>query len=168
MRARGALSWGVRCAGAAQILAAAAAVVGLASGAARVGGDRLARADDHPLIPAFSAWTGSYVCAQGTTALRLSLVVRGGSAAIATFEFGPHPDNPKLPSGEFLLTGTVRLLSRGQLQVKLVPDRWITRPGEGWQMVGLSATSDPGQRLLSGHIDAPGCGELQADRETGT
>lgn len=158
----------MRCAGAAQILAAAAAVVGLATGHVRVELGRRARADGHPLIPAFSAWTGSYVCAQGTTALRLSLVVRGGGAAVATFEFGPHPDNPKLPSGEFQLTGTVRLLSRGQLQVKLAPDRWVTRPGEGWQMVGLTATSDPGQRLLSGRIDAPGCGELQADRETGT
>ena len=117
-------------------------------------------------MPLFSVWTGSYVCAQGVTALRLSIMVRAGGAAVATFEFGPHPGNAKLPRGEYQMTGTVRLLPRGQLQVKLVPDRWVTQP-DGWQMVGLSATSDLEQQELEGRIDAQSCGELSVRREPG-
>jgi hypothetical protein len=125
-----------------------------------------ARADSARRLPAISVWIGSYVCPQGVTALRLTVTTRAGGAAVATFEFGPHPDNAKVPRGEFQLTGTVRLLPRGQLQMKLVPDRWITRP-DGWWMVGLTATSDLEQQALEGRIDAQGCGELSARRETG-
>jgi hypothetical protein len=131
------------------------------------GGGGIARADGNRRIPPVSVWLGSYSCQQGVTALRLTIMTRSGGAATATFEFGPHPDNAKLPRGEYQMTGTVRLLARGQLQVKLAPDRWVTRPGDGWQMVGLSATSDLEQRALEGRIDAQGCGELSVQREPG-
>ena len=133
---------------------------------ALAGGSGRARADSARRIPAISVWTGSYVCPQGVTALRLSVTTRAGGAAVATFEFGPHSNNAKVPRGEFLMTGTVRMLPRGQLQMKLVPDRWITRP-EGWWMVGLSATSDLEQQTLEGRINAQSCGELSAHREAG-
>jgi hypothetical protein len=94
----------------------------------------------------------------------LSIEARPSGEAVATFEFGPHPDNPKLPRGEYRMTGTVRLLSRGQLRVKLVPDQWITQP-EGWTMTGLGATSDLEQQTLEGRIDEPACGELSVRRE---
>lgn len=147
----------MRSAGIAKVLLAAVAALG-------VGGDRRADAERRGRIPPFSVWVGSYTCPQGVTALRLSIEARPSGEAVATFEFGPHPDNPKLPRGEYRMTGTVRLLSRGQLQVKLAPDRWITQP-EGWSMTGLGATSDLEQQTLEGRIDAPACGELSARRE---
>lgn len=127
-------------------------------------GGRRAGAEGRNRIPPVSVWVGSYTCPQGVTALRLTIEARSGNAAVATFEFGPHPDNRNLPRGEYRLTGTVRLLSRGQLQVKLVPDRWITQPS-GWSMTGLTATSDLEQQDLEGRIDSPVCGELAARRE---
>ena len=147
----------MRSAGIAKLLLAAVAALG-------VGGDMRADAEPRSRIPPFSVWVGSYTCPQGVTALRLSIEARSSGEAVATFEFGPHPDNPKLPRGEYRMTGTVRLLSRGQLQVKLAPDRWITQP-EGWSMTGLGATSDLEQQTLEGRIDAQACGELSARRE---
>lgn len=147
----------MRSAGIAKLLLASVAALG-------VGGDMRADAEPRSRIPPFSVWVGSYTCPQGVTALRLSIEARPSGEAVATFEFGPHPDNPKLPRGEYRMTGTVRLLSRGQLQVKLAPDRWITQP-EGWSMTGLAATSDLEQQTLEGRIDAPACGELAARRE---
>ena len=139
-------------------------MIGLAAAAALGGAGGRAGADGRKRIPPFSAWVGSYTCPQGVTALRLSIEARADGEAAATFEFGPHPDNPKLPRGEYRMTGTVRLLSRGQLHVKLVPDRWVTQP-DGWSMTGLTATSDREQQTLEGRIDAQACGELSARRE---
>ncbi len=165
----------MRSAGVAKLLLAVAAglaaVVGPGpggpsgpSGIGGHGGGGRAAAEGRSRIPPFSVWIGSYTCLQGVTALRLSIEARQSGEAVATFEFGPHPDNPKLPRGEYRMTGTVRLLSRGQLRVKLAPDRWITQP-EGWTMTGLDATSDLAQQTLEGRVDAPACGELSARRE---
>lgn len=123
-----------------------------------------AGAEARKRIPPFSVWIGSYTCPQGLTSLRLSIEARGSGEAVATFEFGPHPDNRNLPRGEYLMTGTVRLLPRGHLRMKLVPDRWVTQP-DGWTMTGLTATSDLEQRTLDGRIDAAACGALSARRE---
>lgn len=149
----------MRSAGPAKLLLAAAAAVALAPG-----GDMRAAAEPRSRIPPFSVWIGSYTCPQGVTALRLSIEAKSNGEAVATFEFGPHPDNPKLPRGEYRMMGAVRLLSRGQLHVKLAPDRWITQP-DGWSMTGLTATSDLEQQTLEGRIDAQACGELSARRE---
>jgi hypothetical protein len=153
----------VRQAGVAKLGLAAALAGALAVGV--VGGGGRAAADGRPRIPAFSVWVGSYLCPQGVTALRLSIEARSSGEAAATFEFGPHPNNRNLPRGEYRMTGVVRLLPRGQLHVKLVPDRWITQP-DGWTMTGLTATSDLEQQALEGRIDAEVCGELSAKRES--
>jgi hypothetical protein len=125
----------------------------------------VAFADPPRRVPANSAWTGSYRCSQGLTAVRLTIAARANGDAIASFEFGPHPDNPRVPHGEVRLKGKVELLSRGQLRVKLAPDGWITKPGDSWQMVGLSATSDQEQRVLEGQMDHQACGEIKLARE---
>jgi hypothetical protein len=158
----------MRSAGPAKLLlASAVAVAAVAAVVVAPGPDgatRAAAAEPRSRIPPFSVWVGSYTCPQGVTALRLSIEARSGGEAVASFEFGPHPDNPKLPRGEYRMTGTVRLLSRGQLHVKLAPDRWVTQP-DGWSMTGLTATSDLEQQTLEGRIDAQACGELSARRE---
>lgn len=123
-----------------------------------------AGAEPRKRIPPFSVWIGSYTCPQGPTSMRLTIEARSSGQAVATFEFGPHPDNRSLPRGEYRLTGTVRLLARGHLSMKLVPDRWITQP-EGWTMTGLTAMSDLEQEALDGKIDSEACGELSARRE---
>ncbi|HWO20787.1 MAG TPA: hypothetical protein VNO30_18600 [Kofleriaceae bacterium] len=155
----------MRSAGPAKLLlAAVAAVAAVAAIAVAPGADTRAVAEPRSRIPPFSVWVGSYTCPQGLTSLRLSIEAKRSGEAVATFEFGPHPDNPKLPRGEYRMTGAVRLLSRGQLHVKLVPERWITQP-DGWSMTGLTATSDLEQQTLEGRIDAPACGELSVRRE---
>ena len=144
-----------------------AAIVALASVLAIGSAGERAAAEARRRIPPFSVWIGSYTCPQGLTGLRLSIEARPSGEAVATFEFGPHPENRSLPRGEYRLTGTVRLLPRGHLRVKLVPDRWVTQP-EGWTMTGLTATSDLEQQTLQGKIDQPACGELTAKREEGS
>jgi hypothetical protein len=146
----------MRSAGLAMLVLAAAVGFG--------GMERGAGAEGRNRIPPVSVWVGSYTCPQGVTSLRLTIEARSGGAAVATFEFGPHPDNRDLPRGEYRMKGTVRLLARDQLRVKLVPDRWITQP-DGWTMTGLTATSDLEQQTLEGRIDSPACGELTAKRE---
>ena len=159
----------MRRAGVAKLVIAAAIGAGVLLGHGGHGGGGApggrASAEGRPRIPPFSVWVGSYVCPQGVTALRLSIEAHAGGEAEASFEFGPHPENRNLPRGEYRMTGTVRLLPRGQLRVKLAPDRWITQP-QGWSMTGLSATSDLEQQTLEGRIDAAACGELSARRES--
>jgi hypothetical protein len=123
-----------------------------------------ASAEARKRIPPFSVWVGSYTCPQGITSLRLSIEARSNGEAVATFEFGPHPENKNLPRGEYRMTGTVRLLPRGHLRVKLVPDRWVTQP-DGWTMTGITATTDIEQQTLEGKIDADACGTVSARRE---
>jgi len=125
----------------------------------------VAVADPPRRVPPNSVWVGAYRCSQGLTAVRLTIAARPNGDAIASFEFGPYPDNPHVPPGEVRLKGKVELLSRGQLRVKLVPDQWVSRPGDSWQMVGLTATSDLDQRVLEGRMDDPRCGEITTARE---
>jgi hypothetical protein len=125
----------------------------------------LAAASPARRVPPNTVWVGSYRCSQGITAVRLTIDARPNGDATASFEFGPHPENPKVPRGEAQLKGRVELLARGQLQVKLEPDRWVSKPGETWQMVGLTATSDLEHRVLEGRIEDPRCGEINVRRE---
>lgn len=142
----------------------AAVVIAIVSVGALAGSGERVAAEGRNRIPPFSVWIGSYTCPQGVTSLRLSIEARANGAAVAAFEFGPHPSNPGLPRGEYKLTGTVKLLSRGQLWLKLVPDRWVTQPN-GWTMTGLTATTDTAQRTLEGKIDTASCGDVSAKRE---
>ena len=118
---------------------------------------------DRKRIPAFSVWIGEYRCYQGMTSMRLSIEARPNGEASASFEFGPHPDNKNLPKGELKMKGTIKLLSRGQLSIKLDPDRWITQP-PGWTMVPVTATSDIEHRTLEGKMHQEHCGDLSAKR----
>jgi hypothetical protein len=64
-------------------------------------------------------WEGTYLCAQGRTALRLTLdrtCDRDGRACSleGVFDFGPLATNPNVPHGSYRVAGTMTTNSRGQ------------------------------------------------------
>lgn len=114
-------------------------------------------------MPAHSVWVGKYVCAQGMTALELTIDAGPDGNATAKFAFGPHPGNPRLPSGSYWMRGRASVLASGQLSIKLEPDRWIKHP-QDYEMVGLTVMSDREQQKLGGTIDHPSCTVVRVDR----
>jgi hypothetical protein len=96
-------------------------------------------------------WTGSYICSQGDTGLRLVIRVQG-QALTGTFSFYPLARNPGVPSGEYTLTGT-----DSATRTVLKAGRWITRPS-GYELVGLTAgpPADNGT-VLRGRVSNPAC-----------
>lgn len=115
-----------------------------------------------PRLPSRSVWTGRYECAQGVTAVELTLDIDSGGAAIAVFEFGPLADNPTVPAGAYRMRGVVTQ-QRDRIAVVLDPDRWIEQP-DGYMMVGLRATIDRDRRKIEGHIENASCDWFDAQR----
>ena len=113
-----------------------------------------------------SQWRGTYTCAQGATAVELSVEQRCGAVGCqvaAVFEFGPLAENPSVPHGSYRMLGEITTDGDGNAVLTLRPEAWIDEP-DGYMMVGLTATSDHDQRLLHGHMDNPSCGEISLDR----
>jgi hypothetical protein len=104
-----------------------------------------------------STWEGRYVCAQGPTALKLTLE-RTGSEVEAIFDFGPLDDNPSVPHGTYRLTGTL-----DQDEIVLTPVNWVEQPPH-YMMVGLHAQISRGGRRMSGQIDHPSCAAVDVWR----
>jgi hypothetical protein len=78
-------------------------------------------------------WKGSYICAQGSTSLQLTITTAGsGDGVQATFNFYSTADNT-VPTGSFAMRGT---FSGGVLT--LDGDHWIVQP-PNYLMVGLTA-----------------------------
>ena len=126
---------------------------------------RVAPAPREPDPPRYSVWSGSYLCSQGVTAVQLRIVAAPDGSARATFEFGPHADNPNLVArGSYQLTGALFVDDAGLLQLKLAPDHWIDQP-PSYIMVGLSASSDAGQRVLRGKIENTACDWIEVVRK---
>jgi len=113
-----------------------------------------------------SEWQGTYVCSQGVTAVKLAIEQRcvgSGCEVGAVFDFGPTPENPKVPRGSYRLRGDVSENDHGEPVLTLKPDSWIEQP-PNYFMVGLVATSDASQTTMHGKIDNPSCGELSLQR----
>lgn len=96
-------------------------------------------------------WTGSYICSQGDTGLRLVIRAQGESLT-GTFSFYPLPSNPHVSSGEYTMTGTYSATA-----TDLKAGHWI-KQAAGYEMVGLTAgpPADNGT-LLRGKVSTPGC-----------
>lgn len=93
-------------------------------------------------------WKGSYQCAQGVTALVLT--VSGPNRALdARFRFETRDG----VTGEFLMTGAYSDADRALV---LRPSGWISRP-RGFDGVPIVAKFDPQAGELVGRIDYPGC-----------
>jgi hypothetical protein len=107
----------------------------------------------HPAIE----FRGSYVCAQGLTALVL-LVVDDH----AVFNFSAHPANPGVPSGSLSMQGRVDLA--GGI-MHLEPVGWIVRPYDSWLLVGLEGMSTDHGRSFHGRVTGPpGCSGFSVKR----
>lgn len=115
-------------------------------------------------LPAHTLWVGRYECAQGVTGLALTLDVDASGAATAVFDFGAVPENPTVPSGRYLMRGSVDAAADGAAFVTLAPDRWIARP-DGYVMVGLRGTIDAAGRTLLGNVEHPSCTRLALQRQ---
>ena len=97
-------------------------------------------------------WTGSYICSQGLTGLRLVVRTARDGTLTGTFSFYALPANPGVPSGEGTITGTY-----SATRTDIRPGRWIRQP-PGYVLVGLIAgpPADNGT-LLRGRVTNPGC-----------
>ncbi len=113
-------------------------------------------------VPEHSVWRGKYDCAQGITALELTLDVAASGTANALFVFGPHEQNPGIPAGSYRMSGTVREAG-AKLVVRLEPVAWIEQP-PSYVMVGLAAESDRARQRLVGKITNEGCRAVELHR----
>jgi hypothetical protein len=132
---------------------AAIAVAVVAAGAAlaaAVSHGSASPAADTPVLT--GTWTGSYICSQGLTGLRLVIRAAGDGTLAGTFSFYALPANPGVPSGEGTITGTY-----SATRTDIRPGRWIRQPPV-YVLVGLIAgpPADHGT-LLRGRVSNPGC-----------
>jgi hypothetical protein len=95
-------------------------------------------------------WTGTYICNQGLTGMRLTITGTGGVVR-ALFEFYAVASNPGVPDGSFEMTGNYSPAAG----LVLIPDYWINQPF-GYEMVGVSAPSPKGTSL-SGTVQGNNC-----------
>lgn len=111
-------------------------------------------------------WEGTYTCAQGLTALNLTIREAPGSNNVleATFSFSPHSSNPDAETGSFSMRGSY---SGGQLQ--LFAGEWIDQPA-GYETVDLRAdvgSDNPAQ--IDGEVvdSTDACGTFSVQRTAG-
>jgi hypothetical protein len=115
---------------------------------------------DQPVPSLAGDWTGSYICMQGETALRLTITPKIGSGVAALFHFGRLPSNPNVPDGCFLMTGTFDPLT-GRLT--LIPTRWLLHP-YSFVTVGLDGALDSSGSQIGGTVAGPGCTTFELSR----
>ena len=105
------------------------------------------------------AWTGMYVCAQGATAVTLTVQPTGqGNGADALFHFKADRSNPGVPEGCFAMSGTY-----DSRHLRLHATDWIVRP-PGYLTVDVSADVGPDGQSASGAVTGPGCTRLPLRR----
>jgi clan AA aspartic protease (TIGR02281 family) len=104
---------------------------------------------------------GSYICAQGLTALMLRILTPSTAGETrAQFSFGPSQLNPSVPDGSFSMAGHVDW-SRGTMTLR--PIEWIQRP-EPYVMVGLEGASSDGGKTFYGRVVGEGCASFSMIR----
>jgi Protein kinase domain len=130
-------------------IAAAVVAAGTALAVVSLGSTSPAAANTPVLT---GTWTGSYICSQGLTGLRLVIRAARDGMLAGTFSFYALPANPSVPSGEGTITGAY-----SATRTDIRPGRWIRQP-PGYVLVGLIAgpPADHGT-LLRGRVSNPGC-----------
>lgn len=103
-------------------------------------------------------WSGSYVCSQGHTAVRLLLKSSGPQTVEGRYEFFNLPGQSNSAAGSFAVAGTVNL---GQLKLK--PGSWIVKPAN-YMPLSLSAAVFRNPDRLVGNITEKGCGRFEVAR----
>ena len=114
-------------------------------------------------LPARTVWTGTYVCAQGSTALTLTIDLTPEGGVAAKFDFGPLPQNPDVPRGSYSMSGELALGTGGVITVKLRPLSWLRQP-PNYIMVGIDGVIDRERRRLLGRIAHTSCAGVDLTR----
>ena len=90
---------------------------------------------------------GTYKCGQGTTGLTLIISQNNNAPELdAEYKFYPITSNPNVPSGSYLMKGTIN----GQ-KINLTGSKWIKQPN-GYVMVDIECTWDKSNKTLKGII----------------
>jgi hypothetical protein len=110
-----------------------------------------------------ATWVGHYTCAQGHTAVNLTIVETKPGVLKAWFHFQAPPDNPFVPTGCYTMTGIYDAASR---QVRFDPGGWLRQPS-GYVMVRLDGAVSLDGTALEGTIDNPTCGSFATIRRAG-
>lgn len=108
-------------------------------------------------------WRGAYQCAQGNTALALSIEPRKDGSLGALFHFEAATDNPGVPTGCFEMQGRFDPATGA---VALRPLRWVLRPAD-YLMVGLAGRLSGRGERLEGQVQGPGCTAFLVERAPG-
>ncbi len=106
-------------------------------------------------------WRGGYVCAQGQTALALTIEPRKDGTLAALFHFEAATENPGVPTGCFEMDGRHEA---GSGRIVLQPRRWVLRPAN-YLMVGLEGVVAQG--VMEGTVAGPGCTTFRVERAPG-
>lgn len=106
-------------------------------------------------------WVGTYTCGQGLTGISLTITEAHEGRAEALFHFYAVPENPGVPTGCFLQSGSYNAAIR---RVTLRGGRWLLQP-DGYVTVGFSGQLDRSGRLLTGKVVGPrGCTTFRMER----
>lgn len=110
-----------------------------------------------PSCPLRAGWafSGSYLCAQGDTAVTLRVLDVRGTSVRTEFVFAHAPT---AVAGRFTLRGTCV----GD-EVTLVPEAWVQRP-DGYIMVGMRGALSAGATRYEGTMMHPSCGTFALRR----
>ncbi len=107
-------------------------------------------------------WQGSYLCGQGVTQLRLTIVPDRGRKGYhrAYFYFTPRPDAQDRSAGCFLMQQQAGLTD-GTLVFH--QNRWIKHP-LFYVMVDMSGFVDATAGRYTGTVTGPACGDFDLQR----
>lgn len=104
-------------------------------------------------------WSGSYLCGQGRTAVRLALQAAGPQELVGRFDFGNLPGQSNVSPGAFTVKGIVR-----QDRLELAPDAWLVRP-INYNAVRVLANLQRNPDRLVGRVTDNGCGAFEVLRD---
>lgn len=137
-------------------------LVSLSAFAALAGAMLLTNAHGEPNKSVITGeWRGSYICAQGETALKLTVTPAKAGAIEARFAFGPLPKNPEVPKGAYAMQGTFDPASR---RMVLNGVKWIDAPFM-YVMVDLDGRMNVDGNLITGKVPGPGCTIFELRRD---
>jgi hypothetical protein len=105
-------------------------------------------------------WAGTYTCAQGVTALDLSLAQTAAGDVDALFHFFADPSNPEVPDGCYAMRGRFDPETR---RIRLNAKQWLHRP-DGYVTVNISGLLDPKGERIDGVVQFAGCGAFTLRR----
>lgn len=112
-------------------------------------------------FPMHSVWEGTYICAQGLTAVKLILDAKPTGEATAIYEFGPVASNASVPEGSFEMTGKLTAIGQSEFIGDFTPAAWIKHPPT---YVSVAITIEAKGSDMEGVIASPNCRDFKVRR----